>query len=168
MSLKYSLLFLLFLILFYFLLDRYSDTFRYLSQLLTVVETRDLMSINSFQSRVPHWEQIWTLFRTSDKAHKWIIGLGSIPDLRIADNSWLYIMSQYGIFGLFSTLTCYIASLVVLFKSPNFKLASAGIAIFILLLGLSFTTDSLLSWLFPCFLYYIAGLNTVSYRLSKN
>lgn len=135
-----------------------SQYFPYLSQLKLVLESGNLMSINSFSLRVIHWENVYQEFSSSGLLREFF-GLGSREIVKAVDNDFLYVLYRVGWVGLFIHLFISLYSFLIFQKSKFKNIAAIGRHYLLFALVFGLVAETLASWYQPLLLFFILGLN---------
>lgn len=136
----------------------FRDFFPYQAQLLQVLVTGDLSSVNSMALRFAHWDASWTRFLNEPEPLKWWFGLGSRPEFRVADNDWFYTFWRTGAIGLLVQVGVYLVTLLQLNRTPSVNLRTLVISVFLVLASVSWQFETFGSWLYPMLFFYLLGL----------
>lgn len=144
-------------------LEAYASKFPYLSQLLSVIDSKSLNSVNSFNARTLMWMDAENLYLNSNNYFKDIFGIGpgTIP---ILDNDFLISYYNNGI--LFSVLNIlFFVSLIIpvsLIKDKTFKVLCIQYLLFTLII--SFQADTLNGWNYPQLYLFYCGIAISQYH----
>lgn len=139
------------------LLEKYSTQFPYLSQLLSIVETKNLSSVNSFDARTVMWNNARILYENSNNPLKLIFGIGP-NTVEVLDND--YLLSYYNNGIMFTILNIALAFLLLLsamlLKERVVRTLMMQYILFTFLV--SFQADTLTGWLYPQFMLFYGGM----------
>lgn len=150
------------ILIFSFLLSvisHYSTTFKYLSQILNVIETGDLTSVNAIKTRLEMWELRHSVLKR-EGAHAYVIGLGAPELLRATDNDYLFVFFKFGLLGLilhfFVIWKLFRISIKDRLNNPFSRWLLSSL-VSMLIFGL--TSETINGWLLSIILFYITGLS---------
>lgn len=156
LTIKVAVIFLFLLFLGLNLLSNFKDTLPYLAQLLNIVNTGELSSINSFAARLDMWEERYDVFE-SGGILALFFGLGPIELYRIVDNDFLYVFFRFGLFGSVLMYSFYMFLLVLLWKDRS-KMSSMLIVYLTLSIVVGVQSDTLSGWYYPVIFYLYVGI----------
>lgn len=141
----------------YKFLEKYQEYFPYLAQILSIFQSGELNSVNSYSLRLGMWNNGWYLFNNRPGFIKYLFGIGP-NKIAVMDNDFLisYINN-----GMVYTILIYGFVLYLLFRSlfiqnEIFKILLIQCIIFTLII--SFQSDTLTGWNYPLFIMFFAGL----------
>lgn len=137
------------IIAFYFLLQALREELPYMSQILDLVKGG---SVHTLETRLLHWENVNELYTSSSLIHK-LFGLGP-RFFAVLDNSYLYVLFNYGILSLL-VFSIVILELLRIFSKVKNKI---GLRCFVVLIISGLVTDLMVSFLFMTVIFYFLGL----------
>jgi len=141
----------------YWFLISYRYQFRYLAELLTVLQGNGFDQINSVRDRYSMWTAGWDLFTSVGGIGKWIIGLGP-GSLVTADNNYLYSLVNYGALFLVASVALYIGMAVLLFRKRWLGLGGFAVQYVLLVLIMGYQVETIAGWFYGPPILYIVGL----------
>ncbi|MBP1990289.1 O-antigen ligase family protein [Paenibacillus eucommiae] len=146
------------------LIEKYGSYLPYLNQLLQIIDTGKLSSINSFEARTFMWDNAWNEFVASESLIKWLFGIG-LGFFKFIDSDIIYSIVSYGIVGTALNLLIYF-SLLLMFskvKQRQFSVLGKQYILFSLIIG--YQAETLSGWNYPLLIMFYAG---VAISLIKN
>lgn len=160
---KFPVLIAILLFCFYVLvqfLEKYQDVFPYLGQLLSILNSGSLESVNSFSMRTTAWEGTMQDFTNQESLFTYLFGLGAGTYGDI-DNAYLYALTNTGLFGLIITLGIFVYLLFIFKKVKNIKIKVLGYQYIIFSLILGLQADTISGWTYPTFALFYTGIAIV-------
>ena len=143
--------FILFSLAGYFLLILFKEKLPYLSQILNIVSGKEISSI---ENRFNLWEEAWSIY-DSNSIFQFLFGLGP-GYFSVADNAYLYILINYGIVSI----SIFVALIILLYMTIKQKKTVIPKQYLFLLLISGLVADSLISFSYMTFLFYMIGFNS--------
>src|SRR5699024_3780873 len=141
------------LVLFYFVLLFLKDRLPYMSQILSLVEGQ---SVHTLSLRFSIWENVGEIYQSASIKNR-LFGFGP-GYFSVMDNSYFYVLFNYGVIGsVFFLFSLFI--LLVNLKVNNIEIARRSLYV-LLICGL--VADVLLNFLFMTIIFYFIGLQTYS------
>lgn len=140
------------------LITKYQQTLPYLSQLLQVLETGELTSVSSFNTRTLIWSNAWNVLVSENRDLAYFFGLGpNFSDSTFIDNDFLYSILNYGFVGLLLNLSIYFVAFIIFsrLKNRNMKALGQTYVVFSLLIGIQAETIS--GWNYPILIMFYLG-----------
>lgn len=162
---KYLILFGCFLLFGYWFIKTYGEYFPYLNQILMVVETGSLSSVNSFDARTIMWNNAIYQMQNENSLFTWIFGLGA-GAIGVLDNDYLYSISNYGVLNLLINISMYAFFYYQFSKISNKKFAVLGRIYIIFSFVLGYQADTLSGWNYPILIMFYVGIS-IALRRSK-
>jgi hypothetical protein len=153
----FTLLFILFCGSCYWLLINFGSTFPYLYQIVQVVETGSLTSINSFDARTLMWENALNEFQSKFGIITLFFGLGP-ETLGVIDNDYLYSLINYGLLFTILNLVIYLISIYIFLRLKDKRLGALGLQYIIFSLIIGYQADTLSGWNFPILIIFFLGI----------
>lgn len=150
-------LFLAFFTLIYLSIYSLSDHLPYASQLLKLFESGASASdVHSFSVREMQWKSKLDLW-LSGGVTTILFGAGSIQELQVGDNDFIYVLTRLGIVGVATHILMYLIIFAVSWQTRSSVLGIwlAGLMTMILLAGV--TLETLGGWQPPIYIFLIAG-----------
>jgi len=134
----------------------YGQNFPYIYQLLSVIETGDLSSVNSFHLR----EMIWS--NGIDKLNQggvlaWLFGLGP-GAITFLDNDYLYALTNYGLLYLVGHVVFYLFMIFIFTKVKDRTLKALGLQYIIFSMAVGYQADTLIGWTYPILAMIYVGI----------
>ncbi|WP_018708366.1 hypothetical protein [Siminovitchia fordii] len=154
---KYIIILLSSFLLVYWFLIKYGSYFPYLNQLLLILETKSLSSVNSFDFRTIMWEDALSVAKSKGLIFSLIFGIGP-GIINVLDNDYLYGIINYGLIYSLVTLIFYLGASIYFLKSPHIKIKVLGIQYVFFSLLLGYQSDTLNGWNYPVFFMYFLGI----------
>lgn len=133
----------------------FGQDFKYLYQ-LTLLASGDLSSVSSFRARLDIWSNLSDVFSAYGE-HKYFIGLGSLDIFRVTDNDFLSAYYKTGIVGAGVTYATYIYIYFVAYRSPKSIEQGVLIGTLILMLLLSFQSQTFTGYFHPIVVFGLYG-----------
>ena len=157
----YILFFGLILLLIRWFIVSFKNTFLYLYQLITVFETGELTSVNSFNERIFMWKDALEKLEGS-----WLLGLGP-NSINTLDNDFLYAIVNYGFVYLIIQTILYLILFISFSFSKDRKLKILGqqIILFSYLVGLQ--ADTISGWNYPILIVFYSGILFATFQKEK-
>lgn len=143
-------------------LTTFGENFRYMQRLLTIFETKDLSSDNSFEHRSFMWERAMSNINSYTD---WLFGTGGA--IEKADNDYVFAVSNYGISYLVIQLSMYILIGYFFLKLKDKKFSALGIQYIVFSLVLGYQVETLSGWNYPILIMFYTGI-AISILANKN
>lgn len=156
---KYLLILILIFVTLFSVLFFFSDTFRYMAQILILLEGGNIQGISSIAARFTMWETGWANFHAAQESYKWLIGLGSRPEFQVGDSDYFYTIWHYGIIGLIVLLIKYLILFLFLRNCKDYNLRALGLSLLLLLFLLGFQSETMSGWSYPLNVMFFIGLS---------
>lgn len=134
-------------------LTKYETQFPYMSQLLSIIETGELDSINSFDHRQFMWERALSNINSE---WQWIFGTGGMVDK--ADSDYVFSIANFGIFYVILQLSMYLLIAYFFFKLKDKKIKALGIQYILFSLIIGYQAETLSGWNYPIFIMFYTGI----------
>ncbi len=148
-----GVLFLAYRVLVWFLSTPFGANFRYMRELLSIFESRDLNSIGSFAHRESMWQRALT---DINSPLSWIFGTGGA--IEKADNDYVYAISNFGIAFLVIQLSMYLLIAYLFYKIKDRKFRALGLQYIVFSLGLGYQVETLSGWNYPILIMFYTGI----------
>lgn len=161
----------------FWLLLTYSDSFRYMLELIKLVREGGLQSIikvHSVSLRLNHWNETTEYFFDHAYWINYLFGLGPRNALNVLDNDFLYSFYRYGIIASFLLYGFYFYLYRWYSQCKNRDTSIFGKVLLLAILIFSLVSETVSSWYLPIFFLVLTGLlvgayqNTVKYKHSIN
>lgn len=148
-------------------LEEYQYTFPYLHQLLQIVDTGQLTSVSSFNTRTYIWSNAWNEFLMHESLKTWLFGLGP-GFITWVDSDYLYSLFTYGIVGFGLNMMIYLSMFIMFtkMKQQEFKVLGQQYIIFSFAIG--YQAETLVGWNYPLLIMFYAGLAIAILKNNKN
>lgn len=147
-----------FSILAYKLLEKYQEYFPYLSQILSVFQSGELSSVNSYSLRIGMWNNGWNLFNHESGFIKYFFGIGP-NQISVMDNDFLISYINNGIVYTISIYGFILYLLIRVMFIHNKVLKILLIQCITFTIIISFQSDTMIGWNYPLFIMFFAGLS---------
>lgn len=134
-------------------LTKYEMQFPYMSQLLRIIETGELDSINSFEHRQGMWDRALGNIQSD---WQWVLGTGGIVDK--ADSDYMFSIANFGILYVVLQLMMYLLIAYFFFKLKDKKIKALGIQYILFSLIIGYQAETLSGWNYPVFVMFYAGI----------
>lgn len=149
----------------YWLLLKFGSDLKYLYQIVSILETGSLASVNSFDARLIMWNDAWNLFNRDSNLSTWLFGLGP-GTISSLDNDYLYSLYNFGTIFFVLNLFFYILVFYIFSKNISLKSKAFGQQYIIYSLIVGFQAETLSGWNYPILLLFFLGI-TLSFGKSK-
>lgn len=164
---KYLIIFGSFLLFGYWFIKTYGDYFPYLNQILMIVDTGSLSSVNSFDARTIMWHNAINQMENENSIFTWIFGLGA-GAIGALDNDYLYSITNYGVISLFMNVVMYVFFYIQFSKMKDKKFGVLGKLYILCSFVLGYQADTLSGWNYPILIMFYAGISIAFRRQHKS
>lgn len=130
----------------------------YMGQILVLINSGDLGSVNSFAQRYSLWEYVTNLF-FENSFLQFLFGLGPQKEagLRYIDNEYLAVLVKYGLIGVISTSLWFLYPLYLALKSGQ-DAVKVVLPQTVLVIIFGLTAETISSWQLAFFYFLSCGL----------
>lgn len=139
------------------LLTNFSDTFRYAAQLLDVLTSGNLSSVNAYAARQVMWDRA---FKYVDSLgwHACPFGAGASEKLRTVDNDYIYIYVKFGVLGFLVHINAIWHLLKIGWLNRSNVIGRWFICVMMIACIQGLTTESLSGWFIGLVVFLMAGV----------
>lgn len=155
---KYLFVFVSFGLLLYWIIVTFGEYFPYLNQILMVIDSGSLSSINSFDARTIMWNDAINQMKKENSIFTWVFGLGA-GAIEVLDNDYLYSLINYGVIGLLINILMYVYFFYQFSKLKNKTFAVLGQIYIIFSFIIGFQADTLSGWNYPILITFYVGIS---------
>lgn len=148
-------------------LEEYQYTFPYLHQLLQILDTGQLSSVNSFNMRTDIWRGAWNEFLMHESLKTWLFGLGP-GFISWVDSDYLYSLFTYGITGFSLNIIIYLSMFIMFTKMKQREFKVLGQQYIIFAFAIGYQAETLVGWNYPLLIMFYTGLAIAILKNSKN
>ncbi|MEH0164208.1 hypothetical protein V6265_28465 [Bacillus cereus] len=138
-------------------LEEYQYTFPYLHQLLQIIDTGQLTSVNSFNTRTYIWNAAWSEFLLHESLKTWLFGLGP-GFISWVDSDYLYSLFTYGTVGFSLNIIIYLSMFIMFTKMKQREFKVLGQQYIIFSFAIGYQAETLAGWNYPLLIMFYAGL----------
>ncbi|AJI08595.1 hypothetical protein [Bacillus cereus] len=148
-------------------LEEYQYTFPYLHQLLQIMDTGQLTSVSSFNTRTYIWSSAWSEFLTHESLKTWLFGLGP-GFITWVDSDYLYSLFTYGIIGFSLNIMIYLSMFIMFTKMKQREFKVLGQQYIIFSFAIGYQAETLVGWNYPLLIMFYTGLAIAILKNNKN